>query len=132
MLADDTVEELEDAVRACNNARAALSEALERAEAYDGDAASEPSVLEPVGTALADWRDAQQRFMAAVEASSAPDPVTAALLLKTNRGIDPDRCRDARCGIPGTDVEGADQPFDLDVTGSRGTILTQAATEHLS
>lgn len=132
MLADDTVAELEDAVRACNEARGALEEALTAAQSYEGDAASEPSVLEPVADAIEDWRDAQRRFMTVVDASGAPDPATAVLLLKTNHGIDADRCRDARCGIPGTDVDGADQPFDLDLSGVRGMVLTQAATEHLS
>lgn len=131
MLADDTVEELEEAIRTCNEARSTLVEALEDAEADSGDG-TDPSVLEPVGTALENWRDAQRRFMTLVEGSAAPDPATAALLLKTNHGIDPDRCRDARCGIPGTDVEGADQPFPLDLSGSQGMVLTQAATEHLS
>lgn len=129
MLADDTVENLEGAIRACNEARAALIEALDAAEAYDGDAPSEPSVLEPVEAALENWRDAQQRFMTAVEMSGVPDPATAALLLKTNHGID---SSNARCGLPGASVEGADQPFDLDLTGMKGTILTEAATEYLS
>ncbi len=129
MLVDDTVDELKDTIQACNEAREALTEALDAAEAHDGDPASEPSVLEPVGQALADWRDAQQQFMATVEASSAPDPATAALLLKTNHGVD---ASNARCGIPGTDVEGADQPFPLNLSGSEGMVLTQAATEHFS
>lgn len=130
MLADDTVDELTNAIATCNEAREALTEALEAADAHD--ASSDPSVLAPVGAALKDWRDAQRRFMTTVEASSAPDPATAVLLLKTNHGIDPDSCRDARCGIPGTDVEGADQPFPLDLSGSEGMVLTQAATEHFS
>ena len=131
MLADDTLDELKDAVRACNEARGALVEALNAADAHDDDPGSDASVLEPVGAALTDWRDAQQRFMAAVDASGVPDPATAALLLKTNHGVDPDRCRDARCGIPGTDVEGADQPFPLDLSGAQGMVLTQAATRYL-
>lgn len=129
MLVDDTVDELKDTIQACNEAREALIEALDAAEAHDGDPASEPSVLEPVGQALADWRDAQQQFMATVEASSVSDPATAALLLKTNHGVD---ASNARCGIPGTDVEGADQPFPLNLSGSEGMVLTQAATEHFS
>jgi hypothetical protein len=129
MLVDDTVDELKDTIQACNEAREALIEALDAAEAHDGDPASEPSVLEPVGQALADWRDAQQQFMATVEVSSVSDPATAALLLKTNHGVD---ASNARCGIPGTDVEGADQPFPLNLSGSEGMVLTQAATEHFS
>lgn len=128
MLNDDTLDELKDAVRSCNEAREALVEALEAADAYDGDATSESSVLEPVEAALTDWRDAQQRFMSVVDASGVSDPATAALLLKTNHGID---ASNARCGIPGTDVDGADQPFPLGLSGSQGMALTQAATEHL-
>ncbi|MFB6099429.1 MAG: hypothetical protein ABEK84_10025 [Salinibacter sp.] len=129
MLTDDTRGELREAVRNCDEARNALVNALEEAEAYDGDATAEASVLESVGTALGAWRDAQERFMAVVEASGVSDAATAALLLKTNHGID---ASNARCGLPGTDVEGADQPFPLDLSGSQGMILTQAATEHLS
>ncbi len=129
MLADDTVDDLKSAVHACNEAREALIEALDAAEANDEDPTSEPSVLEPVGAAIADWRDAQRQFMAAVDASGVSDPATAALLLKTNHGID---ASNARCGIPGTDVEGADQPFPLDLSGSQGMVLTQAATTYLS
>lgn len=128
MLADDTVDELTDAVRACNQAREALMEALYEADASGGDAMADSSVLDPVGAALRDWRDAQERFMATIEASGVSDPATAALLLKTNHGID---ASNARCGIPGTDVDGADQPFPLDLTGAQGMALTQAATEHL-
>ena len=128
MLTDETVEELTEAVRACDEARESLVEALNTAEAYDGDALSEPSVMEPVGVAVANWRDAQQQFMTAVSVSGASDPATAALLLKTNHGID---SSNARCGIPGTDVDGADQPFPLDLSGAQGMVLTQAATEHL-
>lgn len=128
MLTDETVEELTEAVRACDEARESLVEALNTAEAYDGDALSEPSVMEPVGVAVANWRDAQQQFMTAVSVSGASDPATAALLLKTNHGID---SSNARCGIPGTDVDGADQPFPLDLSGAQGMVLTQAATEYL-
>lgn len=128
MLTPETADEMEEAVRACDAAREALIEALDAAEAHDGDATSAPSVLDPVGAALEDWRDAQQRFMALVDASGASDPATAALLLKTNHGLD---ASNARCGLPGTDVDGADQPFPLDLTGAQGMILTQAATEHL-
>jgi hypothetical protein len=129
MITDETLTDLKDTVRACDEAREALIDALDAAEAHGGDPRSDASVLEPVGTALADWRDAQQQFMGIVEASSVPDPATAALLLKTNHGVD---ASNARCGIPGTDVDGADQPFPLDLSGSQGTVLTQAATNYLS
>lgn len=129
MLTDDSVEELEAATRACDEARAALADALNTADAHEGDPTTEPSLMKPVGTALENWRDAQQDFMDVVEASEVPNPSTAALLLKTNHGID---STNARCGIPGTSVEGADQPFPLDLTGSQGAILTHAATERLS
>jgi hypothetical protein len=127
MLDDESLNELKTAVHSCDDARAALSDALSTADAHE-DAHADPSALEPVGTALAAWRDAQERFMTAVEASGASDPATAALLLKTNHGVD---ASNARCGIPGTDVEGADQPFPLDLSGAQGMLLTQAATEHL-
>lgn len=128
MLDDEPVDDLKEATRACNQARNALVEALEAADASSGDALSDPTVLEPVGDALGAWRDAQQRFMTAVEASGVSDSATAALLLKTNHGVD---ASNARCGLPGTDVDGADQPLDLDLTGRWGGILTRAATEHL-
>jgi hypothetical protein len=128
MLADDTVDDLTDAVRACDQAREALLEALDAADASGGGAQSDPSDLAPVGAALEDWRDAQQQFMTAIEDTGASDPATAALLLQTNHGVD---ASNARCGIPGTDVEGADQPFPLDLSGAQGMALTRAATEHL-
>lgn len=128
MIDDDTVDELEDAIRACNRAREALVDALDAADASAGEDLSDSSLLEPVADALGEWRDAQQRFMTAVEASSISDPATAALLLKTNHGID---ASSARCGLPGTDVEGANQSLDLDLTGRWGGVLTQAATEYL-
>ena len=117
MLPDDALDEITAAVQACDEARSALVGAL-----------ADPAALGPVAQALADWRDAQERFMAAVEAADASDPATTALLLKTNHGVD---ASNARCGIPGTDVEGADQPFPLDLTGAEGMLVTQAATEHL-
>ena len=129
MLNDDTLDKLKTAVRACDEAREALTKALDAADAHDGDSTSDPSVLGPVGATIADWRDAQRRFMAAVERSGVSDAATAALLLKTNHGVD---ASNARCGIPGTDVEGADQPFPLELSGTQGVILTQAATEYLS
>ena len=127
MLPDESLDEIKAAVQACDDARSALVDALDDAEAAD-DALADPAALEPVGQALADWRDAQERFMSAVEAADASDPATTALLLKTNHGVD---ASNARCGIPGTDVEGADQPFPLDLTGAKGMLVTQAATEHL-
>ncbi|WP_263791546.1 hypothetical protein [Salinibacter sp.] len=127
MLPDESIDEIKAAVQACDDARAALVGALDDADAMD-DAPADPAALKPVGQALADWRDAQARFMAAVEAADASDPATTALLLKTNHGVD---ASNARCGIPGTDVEGADQPFPLDLTGAKGMLVTQAATEHL-
>jgi hypothetical protein len=128
MLTDDAIKELKAAVHACNDARTALMEALDDAEAQDGDLATESSTLNPVGAALADWRDAQRQFMTTVAESGVSDPATAALLLKTNHGID---ASNARCGIPGTDVDGADQPFPLDLSGGQGMLLTRAVTEHL-
>ena len=127
MLADDTVDELTNAVQACDQAREVLLEALDAADASDG-AQPDPSDLAPVAAALEDWRDAQQQFMTAIEDTGASDPATAALLLQTNHGVD---ASNARCGIPGTDVEGADQPFPLDLSGAQGMALTRAATEHL-
>ncbi|MCS3626740.1 hypothetical protein GGP53_000351 [Salinibacter ruber] len=127
MLPDESIDEIKAAVQACDDARAALVDALDDADTAD-DALADSAVLKPVGQALADWRDAQARFMAAVDAADASDPATTALLLKTNHGVD---ASNARCGIPGTDVEGADQPFPLDLTGAKGMLVTQAATEHL-
>ncbi|MBB4090009.1 hypothetical protein [Salinibacter ruber] len=127
MLPDESIDEIKAAVQACDDARAALVDALDDADTAD-DALADSAALKPVGQALADWRDAQARFMAAVDAADASDPATTALLLKTNHGVD---ASNARCGIPGTDVEGADQPFPLDLTGAKGMLVTQAATEHL-
>ncbi|MFB6277978.1 MAG: hypothetical protein ABEK75_00575 [Salinibacter sp.] len=127
MLADDTVDELTDAVQACDQAREALLEALDAVDT-SGGAQPDSSDLAPVGAALEDWRDAQQQFMTTIEETGASDPATAALLLQTNHGVD---ASNARCGIPGTDVEGADQPFPLDLSGAQGMALTRAATEHL-
>lgn len=127
MLADDTLDALKNAVHACDEARAALTEALDAADRHD-DPASNPEFLESVGTALGNWRDAQRRFMETIEAAEVSDAATAALLLKTNHGVD---ASNARCGIPGTDVDGADQPFPLDLTGTKGMVITHAASEHL-
>ncbi len=128
MLSDDFVETFRSAVRDCNEARQQLESALDDASAHGNDATADSSVLKAVAETLADWRDAQQRFMSAVEASGVPDPATAALLLKTNHGID---AANARCGLPGTNVEGADQPSGLDLSGARGSVLTTAATDYL-
>ncbi len=124
MLTDDQVSEMEDAVSACEEARSALIEALDAAE---GDPTDEQ--VQAVGEALEAWRDAQQRFMAAVESSEVPDVSTAGMLLKTNHGVD---ATEARRGLPGVHVEGADQPFDVDLSGTRGSVLTTAAMEYVS
>lgn len=129
MLSDDVIRKLEEAVEDCDEARSRLVDALDAAEAQsDKSATTDPSVLQPVGDALSDWRDAEQQFMDIVEASGAPNPSTAALLLKTNHGVD---SSNARRGIPGTSVDGADQPFDIDMIGVRGSVVTEAATEYL-
>lgn len=129
MLSDEEIDKLEKAVEGCDEARARLEDALDAAEAQsDKSATTDPSLLEPVGDALSDWRDSEQQFMNIVEASGAPNPSTAALLLKTNHGVD---SSNARRGIPGTSVEGADQPFDIDMTGFRGSVVTEAAMEYL-
>lgn len=128
MLDDETIGALEQAVDACNAARNQLEKALENADDHGRESAGDPSILEPVGEAIETWRDAQKRFMDLVADSGAPDPSTAALLLKTNHGIDP---TEARRGIPGTSVEGADQPFDVDMSGVRGSVLTEATMEYV-
>jgi hypothetical protein len=64
-----------------------------------------------------------------VEASEVDDVSTVAMLLKMNHGVD---ATEARRGLPGLSVDGATQPFDLDMTGTRGTLLTTAATEYVS
>ena len=125
MLSDDTIATLEQHVDACNAACAALEDALDDAEAA---ATTDPDDLRPVGQALKDWRDAQHAFMGAVEASEAPDVPMAALLLKQTADID---AANARRGLPGASVEGANQPFDIDLTGMRGQALTTAAMEVL-
>lgn len=125
MLTDDIVSEMEDAVAACDEAREDLEAALENAERQDG---SEEQIQE-VAAALEAWRDAQRRFMEAVERSDAPDVSTATMMLKTNHGTD---ATNARRGLPGVHVEGTDQPFDVDLSGTRGTMLTTAAMEYVS
>jgi len=126
MLSDEHVDDLRTAVEACEAAREDLIEALDDAAAHS-DPGDEH--LRAVGAALGQWRDAQQAFMAAVEASSVDDVSTAAMLLKMNHGVD---ATEARRGLPGVSVEGADQPFDVDLTGTRGTLLTTAAMEYVS
>lgn len=123
MLTDDQISEMEDAVSACEEARSALIEAL---DAADGDPTDEQ--LQAVGQALEAWRDGQQRFMASAEDSEVPDASTAAMLLKANHGVD---ATEARRGLPGVHVDGADQPFDVDLSGTRGSILTTAAMEYV-
>lgn len=126
MLSDDLVDEMRTVVAACETARDKLQSALEAAEQTNDPGETH---LQAIGEALEDWRDAQQRFMAAVEASEADDVSTAAMLLKMNHGID---ATEARRGLPGVSVEGANQPFDITLSGTRGTLLTTAAMEHVS
>jgi len=124
-MTDETIAELEAAVEECDAAREALIEALEAVDAHAGTPDDE-AILRPVGEALTDWRDAQRRFMEAVSASDAPNMATAAMMLKTNHGVD---STNARRGLPGVHVEGTDKPFDLDLSGTRGTALTNAAMQ---
>jgi hypothetical protein len=128
MLSDDTLNELEQHVNACDEAREKLQEALDDAESVGSDAPAEDkaAALEPVADAIKQWRDHQQAFMDAVEESEAPDVPMAALFLKNNADVD---ATNARRGLPGAPVDGTDQPFDLDLTGTRGTILTNAIME---
>lgn len=125
MLTDDIVSEMEAAVEACNEARETLETALDTAETDGGS----DEALQSVATALEEWRDGQRRFMGAVERSDAPDVSTAAMMLKTNHGTD---ATNARRGLPGVHVDGTDQPFDVELTGTRGTALTTAAMEYVS
>jgi len=67
--------------------------------------------------------------MALVADAPVDDAPTAAMLLKMNHGID---ASNARRGIPGVPVEGTDQPFNLEMSGARGMVLTTAATEYVS
>jgi len=126
-MTDETVAELEAAAEACDAAREALEDALAAVDRHDG-APDDEAMLRSVGKALSDWRDAQHRFMAAVDASEAPNLATAAMMLKTNHGVD---STNARRGLPGAAVDGTDKPFDLDLSGTRGTVLTTAAMEYL-
>lgn len=125
MLSDDTIAALEQHATACDEARAALEEALDAAERAG---TLDDNTLRPVAKALKTWRDAQQAFMDAVERSEAPDVPMAALLLKQTADVD---VSNARRGLPGASVDNADQPFDIDRTGMRGQALTTAATEVL-
>jgi len=127
MLSDDIVDVLRTSVQRCDDARERLEAALDEAATRGMEATTDPSVLTPVEDALANWCDAQRQFMGAVEASGTSDPATAALLLKTNHGVD---ATNARCGLPGTDIDGATQPAGLDLSGTRGSVLI-AATESL-
>jgi len=125
MLSDDVARTLESAVDDCDTARAALDDALD-AVAANG---STEKRLRSVAAALEDWRDAQHRFMDAVDAADVDGVATAAMLLKMNRGVD---ATNARRGLPGVAVEGADQPFDLDRAGDRGQALTEAAMHYVT
>jgi hypothetical protein len=126
-MTDETAAKLEKAVEACDRAREALEEALQAVDQHDG-AADDDTVLEPIGEALSNWRDAQHQFTATVEEADVPDVATAAMVLKMNHGVD---ATNARRGLPGTTVEGTDKPFDLDLSGNRGTALTTAATQYV-
>ncbi len=128
MLSDDVVNELERYVTACDAARDALEEALDRAEASGTSAGQQEPVLEQVAQALKRWQKAQKQFMATVAHSSVSDVPMAALLLKKHEEID---ASNARRGLPGASVEGTDQPFDIDLTGRRGSVLTTVAMEYL-
>jgi hypothetical protein len=123
---DDTVEALTAAVEACDTARSSLEDALDSAEAAGG---KDEDHLRAVATALENWRDSQRHFMKTVDQSEASDVATAAMLLKMNHGID---STNARRGLPGVHVDGTDQPFDLDTSGTRGTVLTTAAMEYVT
>ena len=128
MLSDESLQTLERHVNACDEARDELQDALDAAESVGRDAPAEKKTeaLEPVADALRKWQSAQQAFMDAVEESEAPDVPMASLFLKNDADVD---ATNARRGLPGAHVEGTDQPFDLDLTGTRGTILTNAIME---
>lgn len=125
-MTDEIVAKMEAAVEACNAAREELELAIESA---DEQGETEEESLRSVAAAIEDWRDGQRQFMDAVSESEAPDVSTAAMLLKTNHGID---SANARRGLPGVHVDGANQPFDLDMTGTRGTVLTTAVMEYVT
>lgn len=128
MLSDESVETLERHVNTCDEARKELQDALDKAETVGRDAPAEEktTALGPVAEAIRTWQAAQEKFMEAVEESEAPDVPMACLFLKNDADVD---ASNARRGLPGAHVEGADQPFDLDLSGTRGTILTNAIME---
>lgn len=126
MISDATAQKLERAVQDCDEARAAVERLLNSAT---GTSENDEETLTRLANALVRWRKAQRRFMEEIGAADDLDVATAALLLKTNRGVEP---ANARRGIPGLPVEGTDQPFDLDTTGKRGQALMRAVTEHAS
>lgn len=130
MLSDDLLADLEDHVDACDAARIALESALDDAETLGPDTSPDArtDVLQAVADALGNWRDAQRQFMDAVEHGDVPNAQMAALFLKNDADVD---ASNARRGLPGAHVDGADQPFDVDLSGTRGQALTTAAMEYL-
>ncbi len=126
MLSDSIASEMESAAATCDDAREALEEALADV-AQAGDATEEH--LQAIARALEVWRDGQRAFMRLVDDADVPDLSTAAMLLKTNHGID---VSNVRRGLPGVPVEGTDHPFDVDITGRRGGALTEAVMNHVS
>ena len=127
MLSDDTVTALESAVDTCDAARRDLEAALTRAEKASDDA-DHDEALQAIATAIQEWGAGQEQFADAVDASSAPDIPMAALLLKNETGTD---AMNARRGVPGVSVDGTDQPFDVDLSGMRGSALTDAITTYV-
>lgn len=125
MLSDEIVDELEQHAHACDAARSTLENALDRADSAEGD---EEAILNEVAQALNAWRAAQKRFMETVAQSDVSNVPMAALLLQKHEGVD---ATNARRGLPGASVDGADQPFDIDLSGQRGSILTTAAMDYL-
>jgi hypothetical protein len=126
MIDDSIAAKMESAATTCDEARDALENVLAEV-ARDGESTDDH--LRSIADALEAWRDGQRTFMQLVEEADVPDLSTAAMLLKTNHGID---VSNVRRGLPGVPVEGADQPFDVDLTGRRGGALTEAAMHHVS
>lgn len=126
MISDELATQMEAAVTTCDEARDALESALEAVDSAD---ATTDEHLQAIADALEAWRNGQQAFMQCVDASDAADLSTAALLLKSNRGVD---ATNARRGLPGVPVEGTDQPFDVDLTGRRGGAVTEAAMTYVT